>query len=600
MASIKIEETSKWVAETSSSSLPVSASALPQPGGVEADEGSSEFDAVITIRSEPSTLNTFSWRKFLYHMGYVAYTYFYVSNFRHCHRPSSLTQQNKTQQRRPGFLMCIAYIDPGNLEADLQTGAHTGYSLLWLLLVSTTIGFLLQSLSAKLGVATGRHLAQHCRDRYSGPFRYILWIMAESAIIGSDIQEVIGTALALSLLSGGAIPLWCGVVIAAVSAYVLLFLEKFGVRWLELLFQVFVGGMAVTFGCLFWLADVPYGEVVKGFLIPTLDASSLPTAAALIGSILMPHNLFLHSALVHNRAMPAAARSAPLRDTLRYYNIEAAAALLITLGINTSVISVFSRGFYDPSSGHAKEDDIGLQNAGVYLGKRFGWHMQVIWAIGLLAAGQSSTMTGTYAGQYVMSGYLNLRVKPATRALVTRAVAVGPTLLVALYARTDTTKLDQFNQFINILQAVQLPFVLIPLLLFTSDRRLMGIGFANTRATVVVAWGVAAAVMAVNFGTAYQVVVFRLVEQHHVVGMGVGGREGDADLEGDDEERRGDGGSSVVEREEARDLVTPLLLLSPAGRGLTPPLSPAKDIISPRPDSARSGVSSHVIDDISI
>ena len=402
--------------------------------------------------------------------------------------------------------MCIAYIDPGNLEADLQTGAYVGYSLLWLLLLATAMGFLLQSLAAKLGVTTGRHLAQHCRERYPRPIRIILWLMAEFAIIGSDIQEVIGTAIAASILTRGALPLWMGVIFAAVAAYLFLLLEKFGVRWLEAFFQVLVGIMAVTMGLLFFLADVPYIEVAKGFIIPKLSASGLPTAAALVGSILMPHNLFLHSALVHNRALPAQHRASPLRETLRYYNLEAAIALCITLAINTSVISVFAKGF----NGKDKPEDIGLENAGYYLGTRFGRHMELIWAVGLLAAGQSSTMTGTYAGQFVMSGYLDLRIKPYARALVTRAVAVGPTLLVALSARKDSTKLDAFNQWLNILQAVQLPFAVFPLLALTSDVEVMSHRFVNSKKTAIAAWTIALGIMVVNCGTAYQLLQHRL------------------------------------------------------------------------------------------
>lgn len=490
--------------------------------------------------------------------------------------------------------MCIAYIDPGNLEADLQTGAYTGYSLLWLLLLSTAMGYLLQSLSAKLGVATGRHLAQHCRERYPGPVRIVLWLMAEFAIIGSDIQEVIGTAIAVSLLTRGAVPLWAGVIFAAIAAYVFLFLEKFGIRWLEAFFQVLVGVMAVTMGLLFFMADVPYVEVAKGFIIPRLSASALPTAAALVGSILMPHNLFLHSALVHNRALPAAHRASPLRETLRYYNLEAAVALCITLAINTSVISVFAKGF------HGKEgpQDIGLENAGQYLGTRFGRHMEYIWAVGLLAAGQSSTMTGTYAGQFVMAGYLDLRMKPMTRVLITRAVAVGPTLLVALSARTDSTRLDAFNQWLNILQAVQLPFAVVPLLALTSDPDVMSHRFTNNKRTAVTAWVIAVGIMAVNCGTAYQLLAYRLAGNpalHVLLICGVMVYIGFVGyLLWEIWERKRIQGQAVVVEEESSDdegdgsIVTPLLMRRiQSGSGVSIPNR-----------SSPGQVSSHAIDDL--
>lgn len=411
-------------------------------------------------------------------------------------------RKDKKWNCRPGFLMCIAYIDPGNLEADLQTGVKTGYGLLWVLLWSTLLGYLLQSLAAKLGVSTMRHLAQHCRDKYPTGMRMLLWIMAELAIIGSDMQEVIGSALALILLTGGGIPLWAGVLIGAVSAYLFLFLEKFGLRWLETFIQALVAVLGVCMTVIFFVAEVPYGQVMKGLLVPTLSAKSLPTATGLLGAVIMPHNLFLHSALVHERGIPIEYRSTT-RESLKYYKIESAVALLVTLGINTAVISVFSHGFH---SQH-KDMNIGLQNAGEYLGRRFGSSMAVVWAIGLLAAGQSSTMTGTYAGQFVMSGFLNLKINAFKRSLITRAVALVPTLFVALSAPTDNSSLDVLNQWINILQAIQLPFATIPLLALTSDASVVGLGFVNSKLTQFVSWATSFLIIGINAGTAYQTAV---------------------------------------------------------------------------------------------
>ena len=432
--------------------------------------------------------------------------------------------------------------------------------------------------------------------------------MAELAIIGSDIQEVIGTAIAVSLLSGGAVPLWAGVVGGAVAAYFFLFLEKFGVRWLEAFFQLLVGIMAVTMGLLFLLADVPYTEVVRGFLIPRLNAAALPTAAALIGSILMPHNLFLHSALVHNREVSSIHGTSSLRQTLRYYNLEAALALLVTLIINTSVITVFAKGFYDDKKNIS--EDIGLENAGQYLGRRFGKHAALIWAVGLFAAGQSSTMTGTYAGQYVMSGYLNLNIGSMYRALVTRAVAVGPTLLVALYARADSTRLDVFNQWLNILQAVQLPFAVVPLLALTSDPAVMGLGFTNSKSTAGISWSLAAVIMAVNCGTAYQVINQKLERSPLWHGVFITGVVMYIALVGfllaETWWRRSMRTVSCRSAEEGGGgdgdgLVTPLLMNGDEhgdehGGGGVRVASPARDFLLQRPESAaESRLSSHVI-----
>lgn len=400
----------------------------------------------------------------------------------------------------PGFLMCIAYIDPGNLEADLQTGVGTGYSLLWVLLWSTVLGGVLQSLAAKLGVSTSMHLAQHCRTVYPRYMRYILWVMAELAIIGSDIQEVIGSSLALMLLTGGAMPLWLGVVIGAVTAYLLLFLEKFGLKWLEVFFQMLVGILGVCMAVLFFVAKVPYGRVLHGLAVPTLSIESLPTATGLLGAIIMPHNLFLHSALVHERGIPVEYRSTA-KHSLWYYKLESAFALFVTLGINTAVISVFSHGFHKEGEATA---DIGLFNAGQFLGDKYGPAMALVWAIGLLAAGQSSTMTGTYAGQFVMSGFLNLKMGPYKRALLTRAFALVPTLLVAVMCSGTSTGLDVLNQWLNILQSIQLPFAIIPLLAITANASIVGLGFVNSAMTNTVSIVTASVIIVINAGTAYQ------------------------------------------------------------------------------------------------
>ena len=423
--------------------------------------------------------------------------------------PRGSSWRHFLQHVGPGFLMCIAYVDPGNLEADLQTGVGTGYKLLWVLLYSTVLGGVLQSLAAKLGVATSRHLAQHCRDMYGpGPMRILLWLMAELAIIGSDIQEVIGTSLAVLLLTGGAIKLYQGVLVGAVGAYVLLFLEKFGLRWLEAFFQVLVGVLAVCMTALFFVAKVPCGSVLEGLAVPRLDAASVSTATGLLGAVLMPHNLFLHSALVHERGVPAAARSTAKRS-LFFYKVEAGIALVVTLVINVAVIGVFAHGF---GEGGEREEppEIGLYNAGTFLSARFGGAMGMVWALGLLAAGISSTMTGTYAGQFVMSGFLNLKMGTLQRALVTRAVALVPTVAVALMFDEDgsgtATSLDRMNQWLNILQSVQLPFAIIPLLFLTANPAVVGLGFVNSRLTNVVSGTTATVVIAINVVVAVQTV----------------------------------------------------------------------------------------------
>jgi natural resistance-associated macrophage protein len=405
----------------------------------------------------------------------------------------------------PGFLMSIAYIDPGNLESDLQAGAQTGYTILWVLLWSTIMGYAMQMLSAKLGVATGRHLAEVCREEYPAFSRYALWIMAEIAIIGSDIQEVIGSAIAINLLSLGHIPLWAGVVITAVDAFFFLFLDRLGARRLEAFFGLLIAVMAGSFGYMFWDASPSIGHILKRLAVPRLPASDVTVAVGIVGAVIMPHNLYLHSALVQSRSL-AGRHVSRKREAMRYFSIESALALLVSLFINVFVVTVFAKAFFGKGI-----SDIGLANAGRYIGDTFGTTAAFIWALGLLAAGQSSTMTGTYTGQFVMGGYLNLKVAPWKRILLTRSVALAPTLLVALLARSPN-KLDVLNQWLNILQSIQLPFAVIPVIMLTSSRRIMGPFFVNSLATRVGAWVVASVIIGVNGYLVYVAAAQNLTE----------------------------------------------------------------------------------------
>jgi NRAMP (natural resistance-associated macrophage protein)-like metal ion transporter len=230
--------------------------------------------------------------------------------------------------------------------------------------------------------------------------------MAEVAIIGSDIQEVIGSAIAISLLSNGSIPLWAGVLTTAVTAFILLFVERWGYRALESLFGGLIGIMVVAFAVMYAKAGVPALEVLEGFALPRLPRAAIPQAVALVGSLIMPHNIYLHSALVQTRRLHASSASTK-REALTYFGLESAIALFIAVLINLFVIAVFAAGFYGSGA-----DDIGLATAGLHLGERFGGFVVYIWALGLLAAGQSSTMTGTYTGQFVMAGFLDLQINP--------------------------------------------------------------------------------------------------------------------------------------------------------------------------------------------
>ncbi|XP_058081799.1 metal transporter Nramp3.1-like [Magnolia sinica] len=395
----------------------------------------------------------------------------------------------------PGFLMSIAFLDPGNLEGDLQAGAIAGYTLLWLLMWSTIAGLMIQILSARLGVATGRHLAELCREEYPAWARYVLWIMAELALIGADIQEVIGSAIAIKILSNGALPLWAGVVITALDCFIFLFLENYGVRKLEAVFAVLIAIMAVSFAWMFGEAKPSGKELLIGVLVPKLSSRTIRQAVGVVGCIIMPHNVFLHSALVQSRKIDTN-KKGRVQEALNYYSIESAIALLISFMINMFVTTVFAKGFY----GTEVADSLGLGNAGQYLEEKYGgglFPILYIWGIGLLAAGQSSTITGTYAGQFIMGGFLNLRLKKWIRALITRSFAIVPTIIVALVFDTSDAALDVLNEWLNVLQSVQIPFALIPLLCLVSKEQVVGV-FKIGTALKTVSWIVTVLLIAIN------------------------------------------------------------------------------------------------------
>ncbi|KAG6506130.1 metal transporter Nramp6-like [Zingiber officinale] len=395
----------------------------------------------------------------------------------------------------PGFLMSIGFLDPGNLEGDLQAGAIAGYSLLWLLLWATAMGLLIQMLSARLGVATGRHLAELCREEYPRWARLVLWFMAEVAMIGADIQEVIGSAIAIKILSRGMLPLWAGVLITAMDCLIFLFLENYGVRKLEAFFAVLITTMASSFAWIFREAKPSETDLLIGVLVPKIGSKTIREAVGVVGCVIMPHNVFLHSALVQSRKIDPNKKT-QVREALRYYSIESTLALMVSFSINMFVTTVFAKGFY----GTKEAENIGLENAGKFLQEKYGqglFPVLYIWGIGLLAAGQSSTITGTYAGQFIMGGFLNLPLKKWIRSLITRSFAIVPTIVVALFFDTSDSALDVLNQWLNVLQSVQIPFALIPLLTLVSKEQVMGI-FKIGRTTQILTWVVAALLIVIN------------------------------------------------------------------------------------------------------
>ncbi|TMS36711.1 hypothetical protein L596_003809 [Steinernema carpocapsae] len=418
----------------------------------------------------------------------------------------------------PGFLMSIAYLDPGNIESDLQSGAVAQYKLLWVLLAAHIIGLLLQRLSARLGVVTGKHMAEVAHEVYPFVPRIFLWIMIEIAIIGSDMQEVIGTAIAFYLLSNGAIPLFAGVLITMADTFTFLFLDKYGFRKLEVLFGVLITTMAVSFGYEFFTVKPDIGEMAKGMFIPwcvDCGRKEFMQAVSVVGAVIMPHNLYLHSALVKSRRIDRTKKKA-VEEANFYYFVESGIALFCSFIINVFVVAVFAHGLYNKTNAEVREScdkrhgipdreafpnntdivESDIYNGGMFLGCEFGLVALYVWAVGIMAAGQSSTMTGTYAGQFVMDGFLKMQWPRWQRVLVTRAIAIVPTLVVALIAR-GVENLTGMNDFLNCVQMLQLPFALIPVITFTSSERIMH-EFKISRAFQGFALGMSALVIAIN------------------------------------------------------------------------------------------------------
>jgi len=384
--------------------------------------------------------------------------------------------------------------------------------LLW----ATLLGLMMQRLSARLGTVTGLHLAEVCYRQYPRVPRLMLWLCTEVAIIGSDMQEVIGTAIALYLLSNKAIPLWGGVLITVADTFTFLGLDKYGLRKLEAFFAVLISVMAVSFGYEYVEAAPDQASVVKGLLVPECVGcghKELLQAVGVIGAIIMPHNLYLHSALVKSRDIDRS-KKREVREANFYFFIEAAIALFVSFLINVFVVSVFAEGLYQKTNQYVYDRcgennthrDIFPQNnetvdadifkGGVFLGCEYGTAAMYIWAVGVLAAGQSSTMTGTYAGQFAMEGFLNLQWAKWQRVLFTRTIAILPTFLIAFYE--EIQNLTGMNDLLNCLMSLMLPFAVIPTITFTSNYKIMGKDFVNGLISRVFAISLSCLVIAIN------------------------------------------------------------------------------------------------------
>ncbi|XP_061970416.1 metal transporter Nramp7.2-like [Populus nigra] len=395
----------------------------------------------------------------------------------------------------PGFLVSLAYLDPGNLETDLQAGANHRYELLWVILIGLIFALIIQSLAANLGVSTGKHLSELCKTEYPKYVRYCLWLLAEIAVIAADIPEVIGTAFALNILFH--IPVWVGVLCTGCSTLLLLGLQKYGVRKLELLIAVLVFVMAACYFGEMSYVKPSATDVLKGMFIPKLSGQGATgDAIALLGALIMPHNLFLHSALVLSRKMPNSVRG--INDACRYFLIESGFALFIAFLINLAVISVSGTvcSAQNLSSENADRcGDLTLNSASFLLQNVLGKSSSKIYAIALLASGQSSTITGTYAGQYIMQGFLELKMRKWIRNLVTRCIAIAPSLVVSIIGGSSGA--GRLIIIASMILSFELPFALIPLLKFSSSTTKMG-PHKNSIYIIVISWILGLGIIGIN------------------------------------------------------------------------------------------------------
>jgi manganese transport protein len=391
----------------------------------------------------------------------------------------------------PGYMVAVGYMDPGNWATDLAGGSRFGYTLLSVILLSNLMAILLQALALKLGIATGRDLAQACRDHYSRPVSFVLWVLCEIAIAACDLAEVIGSAIALNLLFG--IPLIWGVCLTAFDVLLILLLQNKGFRWLE----AFVIALVITIGACFavelFMAKPAIAEIMRG-LVPTTQIVSNPVmlyiAIGILGATVMPHNLYLHSSIVQTRKVLPDDKSR--REAIKFATLDSTVALLFAFFINAAILILAAASFHN--TGHQEVADIG--DAYRLLTPLLGTTMaSTLFAVALLASGQNSTITGTLAGQIVMEGFLNIRLPAWLRRLITRLIAIVPAVIVtAMYGERGAGGLLILSQ---VILSLQLSFAVVPLVYFTSQRSKMGV-FVNSRPLAAAAWLVAVIILGLN------------------------------------------------------------------------------------------------------
>ncbi len=398
----------------------------------------------------------------------------------------------------PGYLVSVGYIDPGNWATGIAAGSKFGYTLLSIILLSNLMAVLLQALCVRLGVATGRDLAQACRDYFPRRVTFILWLLCEVAIIACDLAELLGSAIALQLLFG--LPLAIGVCITALDVMALLFLQNKGFRYIEALIIILVSTVGICFALQIFYAKPDLSSIVTGYL-PNREilanGEMMYLAMGILGATVMPHNLYLHSSIVQTRAWQPTLKQR--WEAIKFGTIDSTVALSFALFINSAILIVAASVFYV----HGHHDVAELQDAYQLLSPLLGVQgASILFAIALLASGQSSTLTATLAGQIVMEGFLDIKIPSWLRRLATRLLAITPALIVILiFGENSTGGMLVLSQ---VILSLQLPFAVIPLVLFTSDRKLMG-SFVNPAWLKVTAWAIALLIVSLNIWLLYQV-----------------------------------------------------------------------------------------------
>ncbi len=394
----------------------------------------------------------------------------------------------------PAFLVSVGYMDPGNWATDIDAGARFGYKLLWIILVSNVIAIIMQTLAAKLGIATGRDLAQNCKDRYSKRTNYGLWFTAEMAMIATDFAEFMGSAIAIKLLFN--IPLLDATIITGVDVVLILALQRYGFRWVETAIIVFVATIMFCYVIELFFARPEWSQIPGGLLVPSINSSSILVAIGILGATVMPHNLYLHSNIIQTRFLFKTDNLAVKKKVLGFAKLDNVIALNMAFFVNAAILVMAAAAFGSRGLQVAE-----IEQAHITLEYLFGASAALVFAIALLASGISSSTTGTMAGQIVMEGFLNIKIRPWLRRIILRVIVMVPAV-IAIAIGIDPLRMLVLSQ---VVLSFQLPFAIVPLLVFTSDKKLMG-SFANKKWVIVIGSVCAVIIIFLNVYLLYAII----------------------------------------------------------------------------------------------